>query len=52
MEDIKYVTMNELHMSYHIIIKDKPCKITDIYVAKPGKHGSSKAIVTAKDIFT
>ena len=52
MEDIKYVTMNELHVGHNMVVKDKPCKITDIVTAKPGKHGSAKAIVTAKDIFT
>ena len=29
-----------------------PCKVTGFATAKPGKHGSAKAMVTAKDIFT
>ena len=29
-----------------------PCKVTSFSTAKPGKHGSAKAMVTAKDIFT
>lgn len=29
-----------------------PCKVTAFSTAKPGKHGSAKAMVTAKDIFT
>lgn len=30
----------------------KPCKVGDISVAKPGKHGSSKCSFTGIDIFT
>ena len=29
-----------------------PCKVTAFATAKPGKHGSAKAMITAKDIFT
>ena len=29
-----------------------PCKVTAISTAKPGKHGSAKAMIVAKDIFT
>ena len=29
-----------------------PCKVTSFATAKPGKHGSAKAMITAKDIFT
>lgn len=29
-----------------------PCRVTDLSTAKPGKHGSAKAMVVAKDIFT
>ena len=36
-----------------IMMKDvHPCKVTQMSTAKPGKHGSAKAMVTAKDIFT
>ena len=36
-----------------IIMKDTyPCKVTAFSTAKPGKHGSAKAMITAKDIFT
>ena len=36
-----------------IIMKDVyPCKVTAFSTAKPGKHGSAKAMITAKDIFT
>ena len=36
-----------------IIMKGEfPCKVTAFSTAKPGKHGSAKAMITAKDIFT
>ena len=36
-----------------LMMKDVfPCKVTAFATAKPGKHGSAKAMVTAKDIFT
>jgi len=36
-----------------IIMKEQfPCKVTAISTAKPGKHGSAKVIIIAKDVFT
>lgn len=35
-----------------VMIKDHPCKVTDFSTAKPGKHGSAKAMVGGKDVFT
>ena len=35
-----------------VMIKDFPCKVTQFSTAKPGKHGSAKAMLTGKDIFT
>jgi len=36
-----------------IMMKDTfPCKVIAFSTAKPGKHGSAKAMITAKDIFT
>ena len=29
-----------------------PCKVVNLSTAKPGKHGSAKAMIVAKDIFT
>merc|ERR1719454_1327679 len=29
-----------------------PCKVVNFSTAKPGKHGSAKAMITGKDIFT
>ena len=36
-----------------IMLKETfPCKVTQFATAKPGKHGSAKAMITGKDIFT
>ena len=35
-----------------VMMKGNPCKVTEVSTAKPGKHGSAKAMITAKDIFT
>lgn len=34
------------------MIKGFPCKVNDYSTAKPGKHGSAKASIVGKDIFT
>ena len=34
------------------MIKDQPCKVTSHFDAKTGKHGSAKAMLVGKDIFT
>merc|ERR1711994_704083 len=38
--------------SYIIMKEQWPCKVTSMSTAKPGKHGSAKAMITGKDIFT
>ena len=35
-----------------VMIKDFPCKVTEVSTAKPGKHGSAKVILKGKDILT
>ena len=34
------------------MIKDRPCKITELSSSKPGKHGHAKVNIVAVDIFT
>lgn len=48
----QFGSMNELNVGNHMMIKNYPCKITEKSVSKTGKHGSSKAHVVGKDIFT
>ena len=35
-----------------VMIKGNPCKVTEVSTAKPGKHGSAKVIIKAKDILS
>ena len=35
-----------------VLSKTRPCKIVDLSVSKPGKHGHAKVNFTATDIFT
>ena len=35
-----------------VVLKERPCKIVDIYVSKTGRHGHAKASITGVDIFT
>lgn len=50
--DYEFTTVNRLRIKSHIMILDRPCIITHMTHAKPGKHGSMKAIIGAEDIFT
>ena len=38
--------------SYIMMKGEFPCKVVSFSTAKPGKHGSAKAMITGKDIFT
>ena len=35
-----------------VMIKEFPCKVTEVSTAKPGKHGSAKVILKGRDIFS
>lgn len=37
---------------YYILLKNNPCKVTDVSVSKTGKHGHAKANITGVDIFS
>ena len=43
---------NRLKVGSLIMIKGFPCKVTEASTAKPGKHGSAKVILKARDILT
>lgn len=48
----QYINVNSIRKNTIIIIKGKPCKVVDMTVSKPGKHGSAKASILACDILT
>ncbi len=45
--DIEKVEAGKLTKGSLVMINDKPCKVTKTSKAKPGKHGSAKAIIVA-----
>mmetsp|Transcript_8834 Transcript_8834/g.7813 ORF Transcript_8834/g.7813 Transcript_8834/m.7813 type:complete len:150 (+) Transcript_8834:14-463(+) len=48
--DITKIEAGKLKPGSLVMINDKPCKVQKTTKAKPGKHGSAKAIVTAVGI--
>jgi len=47
-----FVQTSTLKKGLYVLIKDQPCKIDNISTSKPGKHGSAKCLIVAKNIFT
>jgi translation initiation factor 5A len=50
--DVEYVGVNTLRVGGYLIIEKRPCEIIQLTTAKTGKHGSAKAHIVAKDMFT
>ena len=48
--DTEKVEAGKLTKGSLVMINDKPCKVVKTSKAKPGKHGSAKAIITAVGI--
>ena len=46
------VSGGSIRKNGYMIIKEFPCKITEISISKTGKHGHAKAHVFGNDIFT
>jgi len=43
--------VRELQEGNYVVIDDAPCRITSYSTAKPGKHGSAKASISANGVF-
>ncbi|MCL4411386.1 translation initiation factor IF-5A [Candidatus Marsarchaeota archaeon] len=50
-EEILRTPMKEIRVNRYIVIDGIPCKVVDIEISSPGKHGSAKMRVTAIGIF-
>ena len=48
--DLEKIEAGKLKIGSLVMINDRPCKVTKTTKAKPGKHGSAKAIITAVGI--
>lgn len=51
-ENITFVAVNNLRIGSYLVIDNGAYVILTITVSKTGKHGSAKAHITAKNIFT
>ncbi len=47
----KLVGLNELQKGNYIVIEGAACKVVDIQVSRPGKHGHAKIRLTGVGIF-
>ena len=50
-EGVGFASMKDIKVGRYIIIDGIPCKVVNIDVSSPGKHGSAKMRVTAIGIF-
>ncbi len=50
-EDITYGSMKDLRPGRFLLIDGVPCRVVEIDVSSPGKHGAAKMRVTAVGIF-
>ncbi|VVC71696.1 Translation initiation factor 5A [uncultured archaeon] len=51
MSDFEHSVMKELKIGKYVLIDGIPCKVVEIEVSAPGKHGAAKMRVTAIAIF-
>jgi translation initiation factor 5A len=50
-DDISYASMHDIKVGRFILIDGVACKVVDIEISSPGKHGHAKMRVTAIGIF-
>ena len=43
----KFVTATSVQKGSYVIIENAPCKVTDIQISRPGKHGHAKVRLSA-----
>ena len=51
MVEVEHGIMKDLKEGKYVMIDDSPCKVVNIEVSAPGKHGAAKMRVTAIGIF-
>ena len=50
-DDVQFVSMKDIKVGRFILIDNVPCKVVDIEISSPGKHGHAKMRITAIGIF-
>jgi translation initiation factor 5A len=50
-DEITFATVKDLKPGRFVLVDGIPCRVVDIELSAPGKHGSAKARITAIGIF-
>ncbi|MFC1722530.1 translation initiation factor IF-5A [Nanoarchaeota archaeon] len=48
--ETKKISCSSLKIGSYIVIDDAACKVSDIQISRPGKHGHAKARITASGL--
>lgn len=51
MSDFEHAVMKDLKIGKYVMVDGVPCKVVEIEVSAPGKHGAAKMRVTAIALF-
>lgn len=52
-EKVDFIVCTKLRKGHHLVMNEShPCRIADICISAPGKHGHAKHVITGIDIFT
>lgn len=46
------IQASKLRINGHVMMNNRPCKISEMSISKTGKHGSAKVNLAGYDIFT
>jgi translation initiation factor 5A len=46
------ISAGDVKKGIYILLKEKLCKVKNVTIVKVGKHGHTKAIISASDLFT
>ncbi len=49
--DVKHIDAGSVKKGTNIVIDDEPCRVMDIQISRPGKHGHAKVRISAIGIF-
>jgi translation initiation factor 5A len=48
--DVKHIDAGSVKKGTNIIVDDAPCRVSDIQISRPGKHGHAKCKISAVGI--
>jgi translation initiation factor 5A len=46
------VPANDIKKGGYVMLQGRPCRVVEIKISKPGKHGPAKANIAGSDLFT